>query len=151
MKIFGRLIYALILPVFRLKLRKTRRAYVVVSCGGQVLLSKNWLGRQKWQLPGGGIKASEQPPAAAARELYEETGVSADAAKLQKIHEGIWQTDRLGFGYEIYRLEADARQPLKIRRPEIAEATWLDPKKLNASNTAAEVLAAIRAATGELV
>jgi putative (di)nucleoside polyphosphate hydrolase len=60
-------------------------------CVGVVLLNgegKIWIGRRcedlisqewskRWQMPQGGIDHGEDPKAAAARELYEETGVSS--------------------------------------------------------------------------
>ena len=41
---------------------------------GQVLLLRHSYGSSKWMLPGGGLRKSEDPVAAAVRELGEETG-----------------------------------------------------------------------------
>lgn len=55
----------------------SRRVRVLVrNQQGEVLLIKGWFSRQWWELPGGGIARNESPIEAAARELYEETGVT---------------------------------------------------------------------------
>lgn len=52
-------------------------ALVVVRSGGRVLVVYNrW--RAEWELPGGTIEPRETPEAAAARELREESGQTAD-------------------------------------------------------------------------
>jgi len=117
MKLIGRLAFAIILPAFRLYLKKTQRAYVIIRVDGQILLSKNWIGRQKWQLPGGGIDKNESPEQAAIRELKEEAGINARASQLSKITEGIWQTDRLGYKYYIFGLELKNKPAIKRLYP----------------------------------
>lgn len=58
---------------------------------GKVLLVERgkepWKG--KWSLPGGGLEFGETVRAAAARELAEETGVTADLVKLVDIDDAI--------------------------------------------------------------
>lgn len=41
----------------------------------EVLLVRNWGGRNQWALPGGGVQRKEEPIVAAKRELYEEIGI----------------------------------------------------------------------------
>ena len=67
--------------VFRLLNRHTRGAKVIaVNAAGEVLLVRNSYGRRHlWVLPGGAIGRGEEPAAAAARELREETGLTAGA------------------------------------------------------------------------
>ena len=146
MKLIGQFIFALILPVFRLYLKGSQRAYVIVQVDGQVLLSKNWIGRQKWQLPGGGVKKTENLEQAASRELKEEAGIDIVTNQLKKITDGIWQTDRLGYAYHIFNIKLSDKPPVKQLYPEIIETAWVEPRELNAQNTTTEVLAAIRLA-----
>jgi 8-oxo-dGTP pyrophosphatase MutT (NUDIX family) len=46
--------------------------------GDRVLLVRHTYGHSEWDLPGGGVKRSEEPPAAARREMEEELGIQID-------------------------------------------------------------------------
>lgn len=65
-----------------------RVAEVWVRIGDKTLVTRRhpdkWAGLL-WEVPGGGVLAGEEPRAAAARELSEEVGISADPESLQKI------------------------------------------------------------------
>ena len=52
---------------------------------GQVLLIRHSYGPDGWAIPGGGVKRSEPPEQAAARELREETGCTAKGLKLIRV------------------------------------------------------------------
>lgn len=144
MRPVGRLSYAVLLPLLRRYLSRTRRAYVLLESGGEILVVKSWLGRGLWQLPGGGIKRNETPVDAAVRELFEETGIRIDSQNLKEIAGGIWKTDLLGFNYTIFFGQLDNRPAIKLLRPELSASVWIDPAKLGSDNAAAEVLAAVR-------
>ncbi|MHA7862408.1 NUDIX hydrolase [Tessaracoccus sp. Y36] len=73
----------------RVKRRRGARVIVLSSPEGaqpQVLLQGDTdpgiPGSRFWQTPGGGIDDGESPPQAAARELYEETGLTVDPEEL---------------------------------------------------------------------
>src|SRR5579862_497483 len=98
----GRLAYQLSLPVIRAVISRTRRAYILLVSEDKVLVVKGWLGRQKWQLPGGGVKKGEDDKLALIRELAEETGIDVSASKLTLVASGNWKTDRLAHRYKVY-------------------------------------------------
>lgn len=142
MKFLGRWSYRLSLPVLRLYLRRTSRAYGLLVCDGEVLLVRGWLGRQKWQLPGGGLKKGEPAPTALAREIREETGIIVEAARLELATEGRWETDKLGHHYSIFTAKLGSKPTVKLLRPELISYAWLKPPELSAANCAPEILAA---------
>lgn len=55
---------------------------------GRVLLVRHSYGSGRWTLPGGGIRAGEEPLAAARREVAEELGCALDEAVLVGLHRG---------------------------------------------------------------
>lgn len=79
----GRGLYQLLLPIIRIALNGSDRVKVVIVHDAKVLLIKNWLGTQRWTLPGGGMKSRETAQAAATRELHEELGISLSDKRLK--------------------------------------------------------------------
>lgn len=141
----GRLIYMAALPVMRLFLRRSQRVYVLLQSENEVLVVKNWLSRQSWQLPGGGAHHGEAVESAARRELKEETGLKYSGS-FKLVAQGIWQTDRLGQHYKILHGKSSRRRPIKPRRFEIIEANWRPFNSLNEHNSAPEIVAALKLA-----
>lgn len=114
----------------------------MLSHEGRVLVVKNWLGREQWALPGGGINSNENPKDTAIRELNEELGLKINNAELRLVGEGRWRTDNLGYYYYVFV----ANRYLKYVNPkrlEITEAKWILAKDLTSSNTSLEVLQAV--------
>lgn len=142
----GRLAYRLSLPAIRLVMGRTDRAYLVLVAEDRLLMVKGWLGRQHWQLPGGGIKTGEQPEATLLRELKEEAGIDLTGAKLTLIDSGKWRTDRLKHGYQIYMTSLSAQPRVQKHGLELVELRWLKPMELKPANTPNEILAALKSA-----
>jgi len=105
-------------------IRRTERVYVLIELNGEVLLIKNWLGRQDWHLPGGGKRRGETARQAAARELREEIGVIVLPEDLLPVAKGIWETDGLGFRYSILSVKLKSKPKISLKKLEIIEARW---------------------------
>lgn len=61
--------------IFRIVPQKDRVRVIVYRDDGDILLVKNRFSRQKWALPGGGVKHNESYEQAAVRETLEEIGL----------------------------------------------------------------------------
>ena len=76
---FGRAIFrgiaCVISLIFRIIPQKDRVRVIVYRDDGDILLVKNRFSRQKWALPGGGVKHNESYEQAAVRETLEEVGL----------------------------------------------------------------------------
>lgn len=83
----GKIVSPFVIAVLKLHtaITGTERARVIVQNElGEVLLVRGFIG-VNWSLPGGGIEKGETPPEAAARELYEETGIQINASQLRDV------------------------------------------------------------------
>ena len=76
---FGRAIFrgiaCVISLVFRIVPQKDRVRVIVYRDDGKILLVRGRFSRQKWALPGGGVKHNESYEQAAVREVLEEIGL----------------------------------------------------------------------------
>ena len=76
---FGRAIFrgtaCVISLVFRIVPQKDRVRVIVYRDDGKILLVRSRFSRQKWALPGGGVKHNESYEQAAVREVLEEIGL----------------------------------------------------------------------------
>lgn len=61
--------------IFRIVSKKDRVRVIVYRDDGDILLVKNRFSRQKWALPGGGVKHNESYEHAVVRETLEEIGL----------------------------------------------------------------------------
>lgn len=127
---FGRLSHKAIAPFLKLYLgdKHIRVRVLIINEQKEVLLVKNWLGHQSWSLPGGGIKRTETPAEAAAREVYEETGLRLAAGHLQEL--GTFRNEdakgRYTFTVACYIIEIAKRVPrlARRRRLEVLDLAW---------------------------
>jgi 8-oxo-dGTP pyrophosphatase MutT (NUDIX family) len=107
---------------------RVRGVMVLLSdADGRVLLVRHTYGAQwAWELPGGWVRAGEEPVAAARRETFEELG--ADVAEWDALGavDGLWffKHERLTF----FAAPWPGGEPL-VDPVEIAEAAWFDPAR----------------------
>jgi 8-oxo-dGTP diphosphatase len=102
---------------------RVRGAGVVVRHGGRILIVRSTY-QSWWSLPGGRIARGEDPRAAAARELHEETGLAAPPEALtplaeleldhSHIHDHVW----------LFELTCDREPTPRADGLEIAELRW---------------------------
>jgi ADP-ribose pyrophosphatase YjhB (NUDIX family) len=130
-QLIGGLLYLLGWPVIGLYLRGSQRSRLIVRSEGHILLVKGMLGNGGWSLPGGGLRAGEQPRAGAARELLEETGINLKPASFKML--GKLKVTTHGHRFTAVALSAELkrRTPLRRRRLELTAAAWIPVKKLS--------------------
>lgn len=100
---------------------------VAVDAQGRVMLVKHTY-LAGWWLPGGGVDRGETTMDAAARELFEETGLKATTpGRLVSVHsnERFFKGDHV----LVYRFDAFEAGAL-THHGEIAETGWFDPRNL---------------------
>jgi 8-oxo-dGTP pyrophosphatase MutT (NUDIX family) len=135
--------YKIVLPLMRVFISRTERAYIMLIDEDKILMTKNWLSNGLWALPGGGIRYSETPQQAIIREAKEEIKVELTDIGMKLAGQGVWKTDSLGFSYKIFK----ARYNPGLFKPnghEITDVRWILINDLNETNTASELLGIIR-------
>lgn len=95
-------LYKLALPFIRPVIRHSTRAYVVIIYDKQIVLVKNWLARDNWRLPGGGLKKGESPEHAVIREVKGELRLVLKQEKLVFLNKGTAKSDKLGYRFSNY-------------------------------------------------
>ena len=98
----GIILYIIGLPLWRVILRGSDRCYVALIYDKKVVLVKNWMARDTWRLPGGGVKKSESRAQAVVREVKEELRIVLNQSRLVKLGEGKMVVDNLGYHYTNY-------------------------------------------------
>lgn len=135
----GWLVYWLGWPFWHKLLAHTDRARVLVIHDDQILLERSFIGSGAWNLPGGGMRADEQPVEAAVRELREETKLALSPSNLIPL--GDKMVKNHGISYHAYYFlseinETRVSQPMNI---EIAELRWVAVSDITKVRTLASV------------
>lgn len=123
--LLGRMAFWASWPVLYIYMRGSRRTRVLVVCADEILVVKHWLGRDFWQLPGGGLHKKEDVVVGAARELREETGITVSTTDLR--HLGSQQTTVVNIPliHEYVLLQVGAKPTVTMQKLEIRNYTWL--------------------------
>lgn len=127
----GRFVYFIAWPFWFIYFKLTpARAKVVLRYGDQVLLIKNWIGKDVWSLPGGGSKRGEDLSQAAVRELFEEVQIRINADKLAFL--GRQQVVAKGIKVDsvFYLCELEAKPAFSTRKIEVSQAKWFKVSEL---------------------
>ena len=124
--VFGRAVFRGIARVmslvFKLGSKKDRVRVIVYRDDGDILLVKNRFSRQKWALPGGGVKQNESYEQAAVREVLEEVGLKID--NLQYLGKTNSYESYTKFSVRVFAAHA-SNCDIKCNF-EIMEARWLN-------------------------
>ena len=121
------------------------RARVIIVCGEEVLLVKNWLGPNKWALPGGGLERGESVAHAARRELMEELRLDVPEQTIT-VHGRYVYKGRANMlvKYQLCSLHLQTKPLLTHKPDEIMDSRWM--KISNVVSEPADVSRSVSAA-----
>ncbi len=121
------------------------RAYTFIESGGKVLIVKNWLSRGEWSLPGGGIKAGENPRKGAVREIFEETGIIFQPNELEELTYGELKYVINSKRYVLYSARLKEQPKINKQKYELLDARWVEINQLQEMQVNGEIKAALKA------
>lgn len=111
-------------PLIWMVIKRTRRTRVIIRSNDEVLLARNWLSAGLWGLPGGGLRAGEDPLTGAVREVHEEMRLSLDPKQLHFLG----KTEAVGSGLsaQIFTYYAELPESSAVipKKLEIVGARW---------------------------
>ncbi len=122
--------FVLLKPFIVLFLLGTTRARALIICDDEILLVRDWLGSQRWNLPGGGVRKDEKPMAGLVRELEEELNLGVQPKQLKQIMKTEQNELRVKFLAIIFQIKLKKKPKLTIKKNELIEASWHSVAKL---------------------
>jgi 8-oxo-dGTP pyrophosphatase MutT (NUDIX family) len=94
---------------------------------GELLLVRNWGGKQQWGLPGGGVEKNETSVAAAKRELFEEIGIDLAIEKFTHVATIQYQYEAIIYTTDIIN---DSLPAQPYNQWEIIDSRWFSLQEL---------------------
>lgn len=133
--IIGNVLYWLTWPGIWLVITLTPpRTRIVVIYQDKVLLTKDWLGSGKWNLPGGGLHKNEPAKQGAVRELHEETGIRIKASDLQYLSTINARGSGITSTLVCFWAQLKSQPNIRKQKFEILEYCWMDLNQMNSFN-----------------
>lgn len=139
--------YRVLRVYWRLRRPTTDGALIAIWSGGEVLLVRNSY-VPYYSAPGGYMHPTEDPRAAAQRELLEEVGVRVSPDELELALDVTHPWEGKLDHVRIFNLELAQRPSVQIDRREVIEATWFRPEQALALNVFPPLKQVIAARTG---
>jgi 8-oxo-dGTP pyrophosphatase MutT (NUDIX family) len=98
---------------------------------GEVAVVKNWFGPNSWQLPGGGMKKTENVVSTAVREIQEEFNFKMDAGAIQQLTQNPLLTSVGGifYRYQYVLCRLDSSPTLTVSHG-ITDIKWGSPSSV---------------------
>lgn len=115
--------YQMMRAYWRVRRPTTHGSLVTLWNQGEVLLVRNSY-VSYYCVPGGYVRPGETGREAAARELFEEVGISARADDLEALHEETHEWQGKHDHVQIFALSLPTRPTIKVDHREVVEASW---------------------------
>lgn len=129
-KILGQILFWLGYPGIYFILRNSHRTRVIINADKQVLFVRNWLGENKFNLPGGGIKSGESSKQSALREVEEETSLKLKPNQLKVVVMNLPVREKgINYVVDCYSVSLPAIVETYSIHIENIESVWLDWQK----------------------
>jgi len=132
-------------PLLIIYLGRSERTRLLIVCGDEVLLVRPWLGTDHWALPGGGLHADESPLQGVIREVQEETSIHLQPSDIQPLFSAPYKFRGFRYFGHYFVAVLPKKPPLKKQRFEVAEASWINYKKLTPKNAHPDTLTTVAA------
>ncbi len=127
----GRACYYLGWPAIWLIIRMSpRRARVLVVVDNKLLLVKDWLGPNRWSIPGGGLHRDEDARFGALRELDEEVGLLLGINQLQELGEIRVVNNLITTDLVIFKAELKKTPQVYLSGLEVLDYCWVSLGKI---------------------
>lgn len=123
--LLGSVGYWLTWPALYIYMRGSRRTRVLIIHEQKVLVVKQWLGRDTWHLPGGGLHKGEDPLVGSIREVQEEVGIALQPSQLRHIRSLQKRSSGIPYTAEYYATTLQQQPTLHLQAHEIRESSWI--------------------------